>query len=179
MCEWKPIKLEQKKLDMITKDGGKTELEVYDLGTRFYYWKSMKQHPHFIAAKYSNLKEEMFQSGEIDGLSWTTYKMQCNNLRKINKIRTIVSNGFHKTLYGINENEPMDSQHLLAVKFYTDSSNLCSLLTNTLRSRDAEKNITNCKLDEAFDRIRPMLWNNIKRWEKIQILSWSQQDVSI
>eukprot|EP01084_Bolivina_argentea_P127040 224757_1 len=32
------------------------DAEIYNLGTRFYFWNSMKKHPHYIKRKYLNLK---------------------------------------------------------------------------------------------------------------------------
>eukprot|EP01084_Bolivina_argentea_P281646 481924_1 len=61
------------------------------------------------------------------------------NLKNTSKIKTIVSNGFRKAVYGICKNNPIDLQHLLAVKFYTDSSKLCDMLTTTLRSTDVKR----------------------------------------
>eukprot|EP01084_Bolivina_argentea_P127288 225131_1 len=74
--KWKPIKIQfmKAKLSFENKnnsnennDENKTEKDqqqigVYEIGTRFYFWNSLKSHKHYIQPKYQSLKEELLKN---------------------------------------------------------------------------------------------------------------------
>eukprot|EP01083_Nonionella_stella_P271670 920724_1 len=39
-----------------------TSKDIYEIGIKFHYWFSLRHHPHYIAAKYSDLKTEMINN---------------------------------------------------------------------------------------------------------------------
>ena len=51
----------------------------------------------------------------------------------------ITSNGISYNLYGIEQYEPLDAEHLRALKLYTDFSKLCSKFCTVLRWGDSSQ----------------------------------------
>ena len=55
---------------------GSDQMGIYEIGKRFYFWDSHRKHPDYVAAKYSNIKEEVLNnplfSRFINIRSWNT-----------------------------------------------------------------------------------------------------------
>jgi len=115
--------------------------DVYDLGTRFYYWERMKAHKHYVPAWHASFKEEVLhnQLFEFSIGDWDLLTKKCDGLSECDYARHIQSNGQYQYMYGINEYEPLTSRHLLPLKLYTDYTDLCDAICGTLRSNDKAK----------------------------------------
>eukprot|EP01084_Bolivina_argentea_P250383 419457_1 len=119
------------------------EDDIYKIGKRFFYWKSMKTHPLYIEAKYSDLKTELLQSDVIGSdFNVNMYNhlyMECKMILKSDIAQSINGNGYFQQIYNIKLCAPFSGIHLMALKLYTDYTNLCSILCSTLRSENKNK----------------------------------------
>eukprot|EP01084_Bolivina_argentea_P034776 64413_1 len=138
-CSNTSVNSEEKKYSNIVtsnSDYKNEDINFYQLGTRFYFWKQMKEHKHYINRKYSNLKEEMLQNKLIsfDAQRWNQLIHECHNDVQTNAVKNIKSNGYYLSLYGIKMNSAFSIQHLCALKLYTDYTKECTMLNSVLRS---------------------------------------------
>eukprot|EP01084_Bolivina_argentea_P288419 495022_1 len=150
---WKPIetkvkaKIEEKKNDIEhdTKqeidENDEIEIdnkqkEVYDLGTSYFYWDSHRYHANYIEANHDSLKNEILQNKffNFSMKSWQELSAECRYMLSSNLAKTIAANGYYQHIYKIKEYSPFSIQHLLALKLYTDYTDLCSKICSTLRS---------------------------------------------
>eukprot|EP01084_Bolivina_argentea_P239239 402141_1 len=108
---------------------------VYNLGIRFYFWEPMKQHKHYIEAKYVNLKDEMLQNKVVDFdiKRWLYLENEVKGFLETDEVKSIKSNGYWKAIYYIDANSPFTAQHFTALKLYTDYTKECGLFCSTLR----------------------------------------------
>ena len=109
-------------------------------GKQFYFWQEYKQHPDFVEAKYKDdgLKEEILHSEALYGLfsaeQWKVLSRKVTDILNypMKSVR-ILSSGRKENVYQIKEGLPLDEQHLLALKLWTDSENLQRTLYRILR----------------------------------------------
>ena len=113
---------------------------VYEIGKQFYFWDSLKRHPHYVKAKHENMKEEVMHSPLLDGLvsmsAWNKLTKDIAVLIATEYALRITSNGISFSRYGIQQFEPLDAQHLRALKLYTDFNKLCGKFCDILRCGD-------------------------------------------
>jgi len=111
--------------------------EVYEIGKRFYFWSSHRKHPQFVAAKYSNLKEEILENPLFSGLlsveCWNVLTAVIRSLSDTDSVHRISSNGHSEYMYQIGKFEPLDVQHLRSLKLYTDFTELSATFCSILR----------------------------------------------
>eukprot|EP01084_Bolivina_argentea_P251525 421871_1 len=119
----------------------KNDNNLYELGTRFYFWNCKNDHQNYIKRKYLNLKEEMLKNNVIafDITRWDYLNVEAETDLKTDEAKHIVSNGFDNTIYGIDLSTPLTIQHLCALKLYTDYTKECELFCATLRSENKIK----------------------------------------
>eukprot|EP01084_Bolivina_argentea_P104019 186302_1 len=126
-----------------TMEQGSIEDVVYKIGTRFFYWESMKNHPLYIQAKHSNLKTELLQSqvigSEFDPNMWNQLDTECEIDLKRDVVKIINGNGYFQQIYNIRRSAIFSASHLMGLKLYTDYTKLCSILCSTLRSENKNK----------------------------------------
>ena len=160
--KWKYIKMKKKAVEKMeermeeTKDDGKEDekedtdeskrfasqqsREVYQIGQKWYFWNSLKRHPNFIKSKYGDVKEEVMHSPLLDGMvsvkAWNKLTTHIEAMIATETALRITSNGISFHLYEIRQFEPLDAQHLRALKLWTDFAKLCSKLSFILRSAD-------------------------------------------
>ena len=120
------------------------QADVYAIGKQFLYWKSQRGHPDYVKAKFKDMKEEVMQSEALSQCSMTM--KQWNTMMQIVNVMTgtkaalqIKSNGLRSWMFKIKEWEPFDSEHLCALKLYTDCTKLCAALCSILRRGDKEE----------------------------------------
>eukprot|EP01084_Bolivina_argentea_P123230 218384_1 len=58
--------------------------DIYDLGTRYYYWKLYRQHKHYIQSKHANLKDETLHNKlfKFDIKLWQELEHECKCMLK-------------------------------------------------------------------------------------------------
>ena len=114
--------------------------DIYEIGRRFYFWDSHRKHPDYVAPKYSNMKEEVLNNPLLNGLTdiraWNSLTAAITTLLATECALQIVSNGHSVYMYGIEQMEPFDAQHLRAVKLYSDFTDLCAKFCTILRWAD-------------------------------------------
>eukprot|EP01084_Bolivina_argentea_P265870 450800_1 len=134
-CENKQNEIKPK--DYIEED------DIYKIGTKYFYWDSMKHHPHYIHAKYFNFKVEMIQSklfgSDFDVKMWRHLTNECEILLQTDVVKRITSNGFYRSIYKIEPSLPFSIQHIMALKLYTDYTKLCNMLCSILRVKKQMK----------------------------------------
>ena len=155
--KWKFIKMKKKKVekpDETVDDGKEDEKEpvgdddviqialdqrpeIYEIGKQFYFWDLLKGHRRFIKAKYENMKEEVMHSPLLDGLvsmsAWNKLTKDIAVIIATECALRITSNGLSYSMYGIQQYEPLDAEHLRSLKLYTDFSKFCSKFCTVLR----------------------------------------------
>ena len=149
--KWKFIKSKTKAVDEQKEevdDGKEDEKEavdddtnqrptVYEIGKQFYFWDSLKRHPNYIKAKYQNMKEEVMHSPLLDGLvsvrAWNKLTRDIAVILATEYALRITSNGLSYSMYGIQQYEPVDAEHLRSLKLYTDFDNFCAKFCAILR----------------------------------------------
>eukprot|EP01084_Bolivina_argentea_P302960 523010_1 len=127
---------EKKDATECKNDNNNQNIEIYDVGTRFYFWNCFIQHKHYIKANYSNLKEEMLQNKIIDFniKRWQYLESEVKTDLLTTEVKKIQSNGYWKRFYNIDLNSLFTAQHFTSLKLYTDYTTECSLFCSTLRS---------------------------------------------
>eukprot|EP01084_Bolivina_argentea_P299303 515905_1 len=128
---------EEKEMDCIEKS------KLYEIGTRWYFWDSMKTHPQYVKQEYTNFKDEMLQSNLtqelFDAKVWNGFRESAKTLLTTDKVKAMSCNGYYKSMYKIEENAPITLQHLLSITIYTDSTTLCNIMCSVLREADKKK----------------------------------------
>ena len=113
---------------------------VYEIGKQFFFWHSLKAHRRFIRSKYENMKEEVMNSPLLHGLvsvrAWQKLTHDIAVIIATEHALQITSNGLSYSLYGIQQHEPLDAEHLRGLKLYTDFNELCSKFCSILRWGD-------------------------------------------
>eukprot|EP01084_Bolivina_argentea_P264922 448923_1 len=119
-------------------DNNHKNIEIYNLGTRFYFWDCMKQHKHYIKQKHANLKDEMLQNKVIDFdiQRWQDLENEVKVLVQTDEVKHVKSNGYWQTIYRIDLNSPFTVQHLTSLKLYTDYTTECGKFCSILRSEN-------------------------------------------
>ena len=114
--------------------------DVYEIGKPFYFWNSHRKHPDFVAPKYENMKEEVLESPLLSGLmsieSWNALTASIEVLMRCESALRMSSNGQSEYMYSLKKREPVDANHLRALKLYTDFTDLCSKFCAILRWAD-------------------------------------------
>ena len=113
---------------------------VYEIGKQFYFWESLKEHPDFVRAKRENMKEEVLHSPLFRNLvslrAWNKLTKDIEVMLATECALRTTSNGISFTVYRIHEFEPLDAEHLRALKLYTDFDKFCAKFCTVLRSGD-------------------------------------------
>eukprot|EP01084_Bolivina_argentea_P000968 1779_1 len=152
--KWKHIEIQSNKaefnveskydtnVDEITNDN--TETEIYEIGTRFYYWDSVKNYKHYIKSKYQCLKEEILKNKvlKFDITQWNYLYHECKTQRETHCVRKMTCNGFYQTIYKIKKSAPFSLLHLFALKLYTDYTALNQKFCATFRPKKFERIIS-------------------------------------
>lgn len=112
--------------------------DVYAIGKRFIFWESQRRHKDYVAAKYGNMKEEVLQSPLLSAYFpgvhvWTVLVASVGAMIQTQTALKINSNGLDKYIYKMEKGEPFDEQHLIALKLYTDFTELCASICSILR----------------------------------------------
>ena len=119
---------------------GSDQMGIYEIGKRFYFWDSHRKHPDYVAAKYSNIKEEVLNNPLffrfINIRSWNTLTAAITALLSTERALRICSNGKDHYMYRIKIYEPLEAQHLRSLKLYTDFTDLSAKFCAILRSAD-------------------------------------------
>ena len=161
--KWKFIKMKKKNMEKqeeTVEDGKEDEKEpvdddedavndqnesdqrpaVYEIGKEFHFWDSLKGHRDYVKAKYGNMKEEVMHSPLLEGLvsvrAWNKLTKDIAAILGTEYALRITSNGLSLSLYEIQQYEPLDAEHLRALKLYTDFNNLCAKFCTVLRWAD-------------------------------------------
>eukprot|EP01084_Bolivina_argentea_P319336 553889_1 len=71
---------------------------------------------------------------EFNIIQWNSLKCECKCMEDADEIKRIVSNGFHERVYHIKAHNQFSIQYIIALKLYTDYSQLCDTFCSTLRS---------------------------------------------
>ena len=119
---------------------GSEQMGIYEIGKRFYFWESHRKHPDYVAAKYSNIKEEVLNnplfSKFINTRSWNILTAAITALLATEKALRICSNGKDEYMYQIKIYEPLEAQHARSLKLYTDFTDLSAKFCAILRTMD-------------------------------------------
>ena len=119
---------------------GSNETDVYEIGKRFYFWDSHRKHPDFVAAKYSNMKEEVLNNPLLATFitigAWNALTAAITTMLSTEKAQRICSNGQSEYMYSIKTCEPLEAQHLRSLKLYTDFTKLSAKFCAILRWAD-------------------------------------------
>eukprot|EP01084_Bolivina_argentea_P256210 431273_1 len=109
--------------------------DIYSLGTKFWYWLSMKNQPNYIPAKHKDLKFEILYHNEIacNVSSWNSLDEECNVKLSSNKVRRMMSNGYNIHIYAVKDNIRFDLDHIRALLLYTNYTAWCSFFCGVLR----------------------------------------------
>ena len=117
--------------------------DVYEIGRRFYFWKSHRKHPDFVAPKYENIKEEVLNSPLLAGFitigAWNALTALIERIMSSDAAHQLSSNGQSKYMYKIKEREPIDANHLRSLKLYTDYTDLSAKFCAVIRWADPEQ----------------------------------------
>eukprot|EP01084_Bolivina_argentea_P027690 51450_1 len=128
-------------LDLSGLNSNKSANDIYSLGTKFWYWQSMKNQPNYIQPKHGSLKFDVFYHNEIDCnvSSWQALEEECNVLLNSATCKRIVSSGNNKQLYGIEANNAFYLEHICALLLYTNYTVWCSLFCQIIRDGNKKK----------------------------------------
>ena len=132
---------EESEDDDLEEEPNTVQADVYEIGKKFVFWKSQRTKKQYVHAKYKNMKEEILQSPLIrqffpDLQRWEALCAEVAKLVVTRAALQITSNGEKTYLYGIQRGEPLDSEHLCALKLYTDFDDLCEAFCAILRRGD-------------------------------------------
>lgn len=114
---------------------------LYSIGKRFYFWEDTEDHVNYIKAKYQNMKEDVLNSSVLNGLCsievWNNIVGSVNVKIGTKTARSTLSHSVFTTdVYHLGDGNPIDKPHLIAMKLYTDLTNLCATLCTILRRGD-------------------------------------------
>ena len=157
MKKWKYVEMKEVKLEVKapeeeqdakemedeTEKKGDDEpdmIPIYEVGKRFYFWNSRRKQPNFIAAKWKNVEEEVLNgpmSNFVSKRVWDELTENVNIYIKTKDARKIKSNGDYFELYGIAAAMRFDTEHLRALKMYTNLSEFCKEFCAILRRGNA------------------------------------------
>eukprot|EP01084_Bolivina_argentea_P060246 110076_1 len=117
-------------------DDHDNETSIYDIGTRFYFWDSVKHYKHYIQAKHYSLKHEILKNKLLTFTvkQWNYLYKECETEIKTDIVKQIACNGLYQPIYKIEKSTPFSTEHLFALKLYTDYSVQCKTFCSTLRS---------------------------------------------
>eukprot|EP01083_Nonionella_stella_P029997 82365_1 len=144
--------------------------DIYEIGTRFYYWDSMRHDTHYIAAHYRHLKDEVLQNKliPIDIPRWDRLFHQCTTDIETDIVRQIKHNGNHDSMYDILQSDPLSMHHLCALKMYldytTESGEFCKILRNGNPGAVAEIAIRTQLLSECVQCYGSLLTDNKQKY---------------
>ena len=117
--------------------------DIYEIGKRFYFWDSHRKHPDFVAPKYENIKQEIFDSPLLSGLitmrAWNELTASIEILIRSDAALKLLSNGQSEYMYNLKKREPIDANHLRSLKLYTDYTDLSAKLCAILRKGNKEE----------------------------------------
>ena len=124
------------KIEKKEKEKKKKKSHVYDIGKRFMFWESQRQHPDYIEPKYPSMKDEMFATGLMNQSMWDELDKKVETKFATKMAKKIESKGYYDYLYNIGKGRPFDKPHLRALILYTDFTDLCKRLCAILRDGD-------------------------------------------
>eukprot|EP01084_Bolivina_argentea_P259536 437931_1 len=110
-----------------TDDHAQNNLLVYSHGVSFWYWNKQKTNKRYIQANFINLKQEILQFKQFSLKLWNFLVEECKILKNTDKIKSMSSNGVNIDIYGIKSGEVIKTNHLCAIKLYTDYTWLCGI----------------------------------------------------
>eukprot|EP01083_Nonionella_stella_P233991 823889_1 len=115
--------------------------DIYEIGTQFYYWHSLRDHKHYIHPRYSDLKDEVLNNPVcgLDVSQWNSLQTECKTDINTDVARNIKSNGFWQNPYRIAKSTSLSMQHLAVLKIYTDFTTESKLYCATLRSGNPQR----------------------------------------
>ena len=124
-----------------TEEVKESEADVYQIGKRFLYWDSQRNHKDYVKPKYGSIREEVMhmQGSGVTNRSWDSLTQTVQDLITSHTARRVKSNGHKEDTYGIQADQPFDAHHLRALKLYTDLNELCKIFCTILREGDPQK----------------------------------------
>eukprot|EP01083_Nonionella_stella_P163132 536109_1 len=156
--QWKPLNLEANQTpkqmesedekdeakDESEEDENETEkkkIGVYQLGMQFLFWEIYRYHEHYISANHDNFKDEMVNNKRFsfEMRWWDKLNVQCVAISRSIVFKSIRSKGYHQSIYGVKRDSELTTEHLMALKLYTDYSTLCRTFCAILRVADGRK----------------------------------------
>eukprot|EP01084_Bolivina_argentea_P090679 163346_1 len=118
---------------------------LYSFGLRYYYWEPCKTHPLYVPTKYTNFKQEMFAKKEIPKDEWDRIYLKVNTMMVESDTVKALKSCDRNYAYGIKENSPIKHQHLIAICFYTDTSEESYKFSESFRRIPSDKSIEDTK----------------------------------
>ena len=118
------------------------EQAVYSFGVRYYYWDYYKNHKKlqrwYIPTKYGSFKEEL--KDKIKKKQWDQTMTKAKRLLDTEELRNLKS--YEWKNYGINMNEELKCENVVAIALYTDYTQLSYQFSKSFRK------ISNAESDE-------------------------------
>eukprot|EP01084_Bolivina_argentea_P258593 436020_1 len=138
---------------------------IYNHGISFWYWEKQRSNKIYIKKRFTNLKEEILRFRKFTSDQWNCLVVECNNLRKTDRVKSISSNGHDEDIYEIQKHCSITLDHMCSIKLYTDYSWLCKIFCETFRLKKISKN--------QYERIQSAQFRNrkIANWARLLIES--------
>ena len=123
-----------------------------------------------VIRRHENLKAEMLNLPNNVNLMtgrWSRLYETCGMLMRTQRVRELVGNGNGLGIYGINPGDPITLEHLVALKIYTDFTELNQLFCEHFRRKKLSGNI--------FESTRSVGARNGKFWNLAKLLKEAVQ----
>eukprot|EP01084_Bolivina_argentea_P259594 438066_1 len=117
-------------------DNDNLESDSYNFGQQFFYWEYYKNHKWFIRPKYDNFKHELTTNTiySINAFSWMIeWENAKDKLENDELVRNLRSNHEFHAKYKIKPDKPVTMNHLMAILFYCNTTELQSKFSSTYR----------------------------------------------
>ena len=144
------------------------ERAVYSFGVRYYYWDFYKNHEWYIPKKYGSLQEELKE--KLSTWQWDQGMAKAKQMSKGEALRKLRSYAWKN--YGVKMNEPIRTEHVMAVTLYTDYDELSYQFSKSFRKIPSDKSDEDTKRRNMEYRE----WSRILR-ETVNVLvqRWNKQ----
>eukprot|EP01083_Nonionella_stella_P142819 442577_1 len=165
------------------------ECSSFNIGYRFYYWPKYKHLKEirldsyntcyntwnhsgyycfelFIESKYRSFKEEiLFPMNHANyNLSLAQYEKVIVKVKAYLQVSEFKKTSATVSQYEIKENDPIQSDHLLALTLYTDYGNLCTDFSSTFRKQNSYET-----MDAVKERNSVYYWMSRRLRECVEV----------
>eukprot|EP01084_Bolivina_argentea_P037529 69435_1 len=134
---------------------------IYNHGISFWYWGNKKSNKQCVVKRFQNLKEEILHFKKFTRKQWDNLVVECDDLIKTDRIRTISCNGHNTNVYEMQKDVSITVDHVYSIKLYTDYTWLCKIFCDAFRLKKISEN--------QYERVRSLKRRNEKvaNWAKL------------